>query len=271
MPIARPSLRPFRAAVAAAFLWTAHVALAAPCAGEDFAHSVTGGGECLVIASFGPPVAGPPGTLVVWLHGDHSGGGPATSHVRPARELAGRFASERVLAVAMWRPGYEDAEGHVSGGDLHGRSDHYTEANVAIVADAIARLRAHWQPARTVIVGHSGGAATAAILLGMRPGLVDGALLLSCPCDLRAWRARRAWWPRSEDPMSWATKTQPGTTVLALTGGADDNTAPALARRYVDALAARGVDARFAELPNAGHNSILNDAGVMEALGAMLK
>jgi dipeptidyl aminopeptidase/acylaminoacyl peptidase len=41
--------------------------------------------------------------------------------------------------------------------------------------------------------------------------------------------------------------------VIALTGTADDNTFPALAEDYANALARRGVPARFVAVAGAGH------------------
>lgn len=246
-------------------------ATAATCQTEDFTTRVNGAGECVVIQTFKAETVVAPRALVVWLHGDHSGGGPATSHVRPARDVAQRFAAQGVVAVSLWRPGYADAQGNTSGGDLHERSDHYTAENMAIVADAIQRLRDHWKPQRVLLVGHSGGAATVAIILGIRPGIADAALLLACPCDLRAWRSRRAWWPRSEDPMKWASSVGSRVTVLALTGSADDNTSPRLAQSYVEAVREKGGSARYESVEGASHNSLLAAPEVMAGVAALLE
>ena len=244
---------------------------AAPCANEDFTTHVSGGGECLVIATFGLPAAERPNVLVVWLHGDQSDGGPPTSHVKPAQQVATQFAADRVLSIAMWRPGYSDAQGNASGGDNHNRTDSYTKTNMTIVGEAIARLKSHYSPARTVLVGHSGGAATAAVLLGMTPTLADAAVLVSCPCDLRAWRTGRRWWPNSEDPLAWAAKVPSSDKVIALTGTADDNTSPQLAQTYLAALTAHQIDARFVPIADATHNSALRAPEVIEAVGSVMK
>ena len=247
-------------------------ALAAPCATEDFVTRVSGGGECLVIATFGLPLATAPTAMVVWLHGDTSNGGPARSHVKPAQETASRFASDHVLSIAMWRPGYGDSQGNTSGGDDNGRADNYTKTNMLIVAEAIGRLKEHYRPARTILVGHSGGAATSANLLGMTPGLADAAVLVSCPCDLRTWRAaRKHSWPRSEDPLAWAGKVMPPVKVVALTGTADDNTAQSLALKYVDVLRSQQVDARFVSIPGATHDSALRAPEVIDTVGSLLR
>jgi pimeloyl-ACP methyl ester carboxylesterase len=244
---------------------------ASPCVNEDWVTHVSGADECLVIATFGLSEAKPPATMVVWLHGDQSSGGPATSHVKPAREAASRFSADHVISIALWRPGYSDAQGNTSGGDNHGRSDAYTKANMDIVGDAISRLKSHYAPARTILVGHSGGAATAANLLGMMPNLANAAILVSCPCDLRTWRAGRRWWPNSEDPLAWADKVSSAVKVVALTGTADDNTSQQLAQKYVGALASHQVDARFVSIPNANHNSALNAVEVTDTLSTLLK
>jgi len=246
-------------------------ALADPCAAEDFVTRVSAGGECLVIATFGLPLATAPTAMVVWLHGDTSNGGPAVSHVKPAQETASRFASDHILSVALWRPGYADSRGNTSGGDNNGRADNYTKANMLIVAEAIARLKEHYRPARTILVGHSGGAATSANLLGMMPGLADAAVLVSCPCDLRTWRAGRHWWPRSEDPLTWAGKVTPPVKVVALTGTADDNTPQPIAQKYVNVLSSQQVDARFVSIPNATHNSALRAPEVIDTVGSLLQ
>jgi pimeloyl-ACP methyl ester carboxylesterase len=244
---------------------------AAPCANEDWVTHVSGADECLVIAAFGVSQATPPATMVVWLHGDQSSGGPATSHVKPAMEAASRLSADHVISIALWRPGYSDAQGNTSGGDNHGRSDAYTKANMAIVGDAISRLKVHYAPARTILVGHSGGAATTANLLGMMPNLANAAILVSCPCDLRTWRAGRKWWPNSEDPLAWVDKVSPDVKVVAVTGTSDDNTSQQLAQKYVDALSSHHVDARFVSIPNANHNSALNASEVADALTALVK
>lgn len=258
-------------AVGVLSLAVATASSAAPCANEDFVTRVSGAGECLVVAVYGLPLAGPPKAMVAWLHGDQSNGGVVVSHIARAQELATRSGADGVLSIAIWRPGYPNAQGEASSGDNHNRVDSYTKANVAIVGDAIARLKAHYAPARTILVGHSGGAATSAILLGAMPKLADAAVLVSCPCDLRAWRAGRRWWPNSENPLAWADTVDPSVHVVALTGTADDNTSQDLARSYVNALTSRHVDARSVSIPDATHNSALRAPQVLDEIAALLK
>jgi pimeloyl-ACP methyl ester carboxylesterase len=218
---------------------------------------------------YGPPE---PEAMIVWLHGDVSSGGPANYHFAIARDAAAELAQLKVLSVALVRPGYPDGSGESSSVSFlnAGRADHYTSENLAEVGAAIERLRTHFKPKTLVLVGHSGGAATGAVLLGMRPGLIDAAVLVACPCDLVAWRSGRREWGRSENPFKWVGRVSAPTKVVALTGARDDNTLPELARSYVDALRSRGVEAQFFILPDDTHNSAFRSPEVLKAVRQLL-
>ncbi|MGE0154115.1 MAG: alpha/beta hydrolase family protein [Reyranellaceae bacterium] len=245
------------------------LASAAPCAAEAVDTSLTGKSECLFLRTYKGAAAGaPPQALVVVLHGDVSAGGPANYHFAMAAALAKRPDLAASVAVALVRPGYEDGSGGKSGGSHNGRMDHYTTTNIDEVAGVVAKLKQAYRPQRVVLLGHSGGAATAAIIAGRHPGLADGVVLVACPCHLDAWRfaRNRPLWTQSESPHRWADKVPATTRVIALTGSVDDNTAPGLARDYVRQLAGRGVPARFEELSGAGHNDAFRHASVEAAV-----
>ena len=213
-----------------------------------------------------------PEAMVVWLHGDVSSGGPANYHFAIAQEAAAQLSALNVLSIALVRPGYPDGAGESSSVSIlnSGRSDHYSKENLSEVGAAIEHLRAHFKPKTVILVGHSGGAATGAALLGMKPGLLDAAVLVSCPCDLVAWRFGRREWARSENPIKWTAQVDRSAKVVALTGSRDDNTSPELARAYVDALRARGVDARFLGLPDQTHNGAFRSPEVLDAVRELL-
>jgi pimeloyl-ACP methyl ester carboxylesterase len=176
------------------------------------------------------------------------------------------------MSVALVRPGYPDGSGASSSVSfLHGgRADHYTQENIAEVGAVIEKLRLKFNPKSVIIVGHSGGAATAAVLLGMKPQVVDAAVLVSCPCELVSWRSGRRQWGRSENPTRWAEKIPPSTRVIALTGTKDDNTSPNLAIAYVDLLRSRGLDATFQSIAEATHNSALRSPEIFDAIATLL-
>ena len=258
-----------RSVILIVLLLIGQTSMAATCDAEDFELRVSGASQCLVMRRYG---ATEPDVMVVWLHGDVSSGGPATYHFASAERVAQALSTNRVLSVALVRPGYPDGSGNTSTVAFlqSGRSDHYTRENISEVGTAIERLRARYKPRRVIVVGHSGGAATAAVLLGLKPALMDGAVLVSCPCDLVAWRHGRRAWSRSEDPIKWVDKVDPATRVIALTGDRDDNTVPELAREYVQALKVRNVDAIFRTLPNESHNSAFASPAVLDAIQELI-
>ena len=236
---------------ALAMLFTLRPAAASCPPESSIKDYVFGGGLCLVAATFGAETAGAMPTLVVVVHGDISNGGAATYHV----EFAKALARQGVVAVALIRPGYADAAGRVSEGFTLGRQDNYTPANVAAIAGAIDALRKHYRARRVVYVGHSGGAAIGGMLIGRRPGLIDAAVLVSCPCDIARWQHEhgRAPWTRSLSPDFFIARVPTTTEVVVITGTADDNTFPAQAEDYVARLARRGLPARFVAVAGAGH------------------
>lgn len=256
--------------IATSMLLLASNAFAAPCETADFETKVTGEHECLVMRRYGVNFSAAPKAMLVWLHGDLSSGGPADYHFRIAESAARDFAKDEVLSIALVRPGYPDGSGNTSGGSNYDRSDQYTADNINEVGAAIEHLREKYNPGRVIIIGHSGGAATAAVLLGMKPALAEGVVLVSCPCDLVAWRMGKRTWRRSEDPLRWAAKARPPVKVIALTGSRDQNTSPELAQTFVAALKAAGIDASFEIVAGATHSSALASPDVSSAIATFL-
>ena len=127
-------------------------------------------------------------------------------------------------------------------------------AKLGEIIGAIERLKTHYRPKRTVLVGHSGGAASAAIIIGMAPAIAEAALLVAIPGDLRTWRAGRRHWSRSENPSDWVGKVAPTTRVIALTGDLDTNTWPELAQQYTQLLQKNGVRAQMRLIERVDHN-----------------
>ena len=236
-----------------------------PCADADNVHRVDGKLECLALKVFDQPGGGSARTLLVFVHGDTSAGGPS-SYLYP---LAAKYANSSVISVALIRPGYFDADHNESTGNTLGRRDNVTERNVEAVANALQALRAHYKVTRVVVVAHSGGAATAGVILGKFPGVIDDAILVGCPCNMAQYRAGRSF--RSLSPDQFVAGVPKRSKVIALTGSRDDNTYPQLAAGYVAELVAQGVDGKFVEVPGAGHNTgIFGTAVLDEALLPLL-
>lgn len=214
-------------------------------------------------------------TLVFVLHGD----APFTPPSYQYDFAAAATTLPGVHAVAILRPGYEDPDGDRSPGERGlTTGDNYTADRIDAIARAMAAEEARWPGAKHVIVGHSGGAAIAADLLAVRPALIDGALLVSCPCDLAAWRAamkRRmpaAPFDRpvtSLDPLGLVSRIKGRPALTMVVGGDDDTAPPALTRRYAATARRRGLRVDVRVLPGRPHD-ILNEAPVLAALRDLL-
>jgi pimeloyl-ACP methyl ester carboxylesterase len=129
------------------------------------------------------------------------------------------------------------------------------------------------------LAGHSGGAAITADLLGRWPALVNAALLVSCPCDVPAWRRHMLaiqkdpiWLVpvHSLSPMDLADKVSRSARVQMVVGG-DDQVAPLeLSRRYAGELRKYGHNVGLTVLPGLKHNILLEPAA-LEALEALVQ
>jgi len=245
-------------------------------------------------------------TLVVFVHGDvpiphedqyifsqlfaEGAGAPEAllSRVRTALgdalvdDLATAAPSTDVVVVGVVRPGYSDAEGDTSDGEQGmALADNYTPEVVDAVAAAVARLKAEYSAGAVVMVGHSGGGAIAADLLGRHPDAADGALLIACGCDPVAWRdimrtgqfADLDWSHpyRSLSPMDLATSVAADTKVRLLAGDNDDTVPPEHTLAYAQALASRGLDVQATIAPGYGHNDISFSPLAFDTLKALIE
>lgn len=211
-------------------------------------------------------------TLFVIVHGDGMAG-TATDLSAFAQSLA--TAAPDAAVVRLLRPGYGDEAGNLSPGVRGGGAgDDYTPDRIALVGNTIAALRTRYRRARVIAIGEGGGAAIVANLAGLRSDLIDGMVLVSCPCALPEWRRYMAgrekpadpWRSKvdSLDPLQTAGGIAPGMRA-ALISGAEDKTVPArFARAYAEALSLRGIATDFRILPERGSH-ILDDPQVIEA------
>ena len=241
----------------------------AKCENVDNRTRVKGGGECLVIQTFDEQLASKKQPiLVVFLHGDKSSGHP----VKWEYKIAASFVTSRVVSVALLRPGYHDTFGNLSTGDNFFRRDSYTAHNINAVAEAIKALKKHHRALKLVLVGYSGGAAYAGVIIGRYPGLVDGAVLAACPCNIDTWRLGndRSLWDRSLSPHTFINQVPQTTRVIAVTGTYDGNTGTLLARNYVRMLQKKSVVAEFRPAYGATHNSVPRSEAFLRAVNDMI-
>lgn len=237
---------------------------------------VQGGRECLHFEEYRSASLSAHPDLVVILHGDAPFSRPGYQYAA-ARRLSTEAGN--VIAVGLLRPGYTDDEGHRSSG-IRGQAigDNYTPADVDAITSAITALAETYMTGRVFIVGHSGGAAIAADIIGRHPGVATGAVLVSCPCDVPAWRRHMdslqhaAIWRlpvQSLSPMDVAERVDPHTVVRVVVGAADHVAPAVFSRGYVQRLQGRGVHADLVEVPKAGHD-ILLDPQVLRAIAGVL-
>ncbi len=246
---------------------SAETAAAKACAADNRTR-VAANGECLVIGTYGEPAERT--SLLIALHGDQPDGGPSDKIFLLARFLG----TKGVVAVGLIRPGYHDSKGNRSTGNSYREKDNYRPDVIATVAASVEVLKNHYKADNVVLVGVSGGAAIAGIIIGKYPGLVDAAVLAACPCNVPDWRImRRGYnnWPLSLSPHDFIAEIDKKTTVVAITGAEDDNTEPVLARNYVADLQAQGIDATFVEVPGAGHYGIPRTTAFIAAIYELLE
>ena len=247
-------------------------AAAEPCAADNTTR-VAANDECLVIQTYGEPAERT--SLIIFIHGD--GYRPDPSDYWPSDymyRIAREFGTKGVVAVGLIRPGYFDSNGSHSTGNSYRDYDNYQPDVIATVAVAVKVLKKHYEAEYVVLAGHSGGSAISGVIIGKYPGLVNAAVLSACPCNVSDWRIMRRGnnnWRLSLSPHGFIGAIDKKTTVVAITGGKDDNTKPVLARDYVTVLKANGIDATFTEVPGVGHDEIVRTRDFMNAIYDLLK
>lgn len=233
---------------------------------------------CLHFKSFAGDSLSEHPNLVIVLHGDAPFNKPGY-HYRMAQRIA--QTNKNTIAVGILRPGYTDPENYTSAGERGiTTGDNYTPEVIAALEMAIADLQKRYQPQKTLLVGHSGGAALVGDLIGTYPNLADAAVLAACPCEVSRWRAHMqgvqplnwAWsFPvRSVSPHQLASKVSRKIPVLLIAGENDEVVPLSIIQEYVRLLTKNGVNARLVVLPQEGHE-ILLDPKVGKEIAELVK
>jgi pimeloyl-ACP methyl ester carboxylesterase len=185
-----------------------------------------------------------------------------------------------IVAVGLLRPGYVDTDGNKSDGERGlSTGDNYNARNTDSIADGINELKRRWHARKVVVVGHSGGAALTANILGRHPAVIDSAVLVSCPCDVEKWRqhmfqVRRApIWQGEIDtlsPVALMPRVSDRVPVRMFVGTQDNVTPPSLSVIYQAAAARLGKNVELVQLEGKGHDALL-DPAVFAALAGMVK
>jgi hypothetical protein len=238
------------------------------------------GNVCLVAKVFASPSA-PGRAMAIVVHGD-GGGFIEPAYMRRLERTAERIVKDRPGdgVVFVQRPGYRSELGR-SRGQAKPEDDDYTAENVKIMADAVKELRRLWEPSHAVWVGHSGGAALGALLMGREPGIVQGAILSACPCgDIRQWRTHRnqsrgrsgaGTWPNSLSPVDHMGGLKPGIRVVLLTGDRDENTLARFNETWVEIAVSRGAHVTSVIMKNITHGQAADAAEVAAHASAVME
>lgn len=202
--------------------------------------------------------------LVVLVHGDIPD--PQGQGLYGVAQGITRVADD-VVAASVLRPGYRDPFGDISSGQRgHAIGDNYTAEVVDAVDAAATQLKARYHARAVLLLGHSGGAAISADLIGRHSGDVDGALLAACGCDPREFMTRfvreHPGFPKdlpnpSLLPLDLVAGVPSRMHVRLVVGDKDDVVRVPASQAYAQALKARGVDVTLTIAPGYGHNDVL--------------
>lgn len=232
------------------------------------------GGTAIVLGKSGHSISGrvylmgaprDDAPLVVVLHGDAPGRKPSYQYLF-ASKVAQAIPGTRV--AALLRPGYADPFGGRSEGDRgsFAAGENYTPQVVEDLAVAIGEMKRQWGAQQVVLIGHSGGSALTADIAALHPDLVQTAILVSCPCDVPAFRhhmARSQWSPvwlfpvHAISPIATLREMNPSISVLSISGDQDPIALPQYSEAYIAAAKHRGLNASMISIPDQGHEIFL--------------
>lgn len=225
---------------------------------------VEGLGQCLKIKTFTSPELSDTPNLLVVIHGDSPFRNPDYQYL-----FAERIAqsASNLVSVGLLRPGYTDPQNRESDG-IRGETvgDNYDDQRVAVMIDAIQTLKNYYHANEVTLVGHSGGAAIVGKILALSENLAQKAVLVSCPCDLKAWRADMfkdtklkafAGDLAISSPLDLVDRVPTDLHIKIVVGDNDHIAKPYLSRIYFNALKHHAVkDLELIELK--GEHDILN-------------
>jgi pimeloyl-ACP methyl ester carboxylesterase len=208
-------------------------------------------------------------TLIIVLHGD-------APLLRPAYqdEFAASAARrlDDVVAVGLLRPGYADPFGRRSDPQTGpSTGNNYTSGVSEQVTAAVRELQTRYHPSRTILVGHSGGSAVVANVLEAHHDLADAALIVSCPCDLAAWRERMSRFGRrrshsdSLSPLENAALLPKDKPIIIMVGAKDNTVGVPNSQAFFVAAKAAGADVTLRIIPGAGH-MMMGDPAPLQAV-----
>lgn len=203
--------------------------------------------------------------LLVALHGDSPRRNPSYQYGF-ARTVAAQV--KNTISVGLLRPGYSDDADRRSDG-VRGETvgDNYDKPRIDQIAAAIQQLGTHHNAQQIVLAGHSGGSAITAKLIAAYPALINHAVIVSCPCDIPAWRADMYEFSKYEgfrreldvvSPIDVASSISDETSISMFVGDNDRVTQEYLNRAYFNELIKLNKNAELTILPGE-HNIFMHE------------
>ena len=216
--------------------------------------------------------------MVLVLHGDAPFNNPSYQY-GIARKIASE--NENVVAIGLLRPGYTDNEGNRSAGTRGNTTgDNYTREVMTSIHQLTQQLVDEYSPSKILLLGHSGGAPISVNLTAEYTGFYAGAILISCPCDLHAWRAHMKTLQPDTDiwnleveslsPIEEVGRMDDNTSLMIIHGDKDDIVPIKIASRYVDILEANDKQVTLIKLEDQGHEIAFRSA-VFDAVKKLIE
>jgi len=195
-------------------------------------------------------------TLNIFLHGESC----VADHMK---YMAKNTVKKNALSIVMARPGCT-LNGKKSTG-LHHTFDPFTTERVDAVAKATRSLKEQHDAGKVYLIGQSGGAAVAGIILGRFPELADGMVAVAFPAnipELAAYHNLVLGEYKSLSPHDYIGKIKPTASIHIIVGGKDTLIPPRLSEGYVDEARKRGLEVKYWILDGKDHNTALNTTSV---------
>ena len=237
------------------------------CDRKDTLNYISTQNGYLYVKTFKSDSIGLNSNLLIVIHGDAPFNPPSYQY-----KLSKKISEQvnNTVIVSILRPGYKDNEGNKSDGKRGlTTGDNYTEEVINSLTSVIKELKNRFKPSRTLIVGHSGGAAISANIVSLTPNLADKAILVSCPCDVEAFRKSMAlkqpfygaWRDsvKSISPINIINKICVKTDITLIHGQQDDIVPFEIAETYYKQLKSNNIKAEIIKVEGAGHEILLSD------------
>lgn len=201
--------------------------------------------------------------VIIFIHSDSPFGNPSYQY-RISKNISKITNS---ITVAILRPGYTDNCDDLSEGSKGlAMGDNYSYENVKAIASIISSIKKAEKSTKIVVMGHSGGAALAALLAESNPELIDQCILISCPCNLADWRTSmqeltgNTEWSKPMDglsPIDGISKLDLNNKIHLYVGEDDPVTPAFLSTEFYNAVNKLGASVSMKIIEGADHDSIL--------------